>query len=243
MKIANRAEAWLAAQGFGPDDAIEEEDDTQATLHAAAVAGHSAFEPRRASRTQRLGGREVQLPALCAACDGYTLHAAVSIGAKDRPALERLCRYVLRPPLAKGRLVALEDGRVALRLRRPWSDGTTEKVFTREQLVERLASMVPPRQANQVLYHGVLAARSSLRSAVVPSRPRRRQAVRLVRPGRRSRRSRWEPWAELLRRVFGVDALKCPGCGGRLHLRAVVVGPPATTKILRDLARGAAGPP
>jgi len=103
--------------------------------------------------------------------------------------------------------------------------------------------LLPPRQANQVLYHGVLAARSSLRSAVVPSRPRRRQAVRLVRPGRRSRRSRWEPWAELLRRVFGVDALKCPGCGGRLRLRAVVVGPPATTKILRDLARGAAGPP
>jgi len=91
VKIANRAEAWLAAQGFGPDNAIEEEDDTQATLHAAAVAGHSAFEGRRASRTQRLGGREVQLPALCAACDGYTLHAAVSIGAKDRPALEIPC--------------------------------------------------------------------------------------------------------------------------------------------------------
>jgi hypothetical protein len=45
-----------------------------------------------------------------------------------------------------------------------------------------------------------------------------------------------------LRRVFGVDAYRCTGCGGRLALRTVVVHPPATTKILRDLER-AQGPP
>jgi len=49
-------------------------------------------------------------------------------------------------------------------------------------------------------------------------------------------------WSELLRRVFGVDAYRCPGCGGRLALRTLVVNPPATTKILRALER-AQGPP
>jgi hypothetical protein len=85
--------------------------------------------------------------------------------------IERIAtRCEARPPLAKSRLVALENGRVALVLRRPWSDGTTEKVFTRGELVERLAALVPPRQSNQVLYHGVFAARSKLRALVVPRR-------------------------------------------------------------------------
>jgi hypothetical protein len=42
--------------------------------------------------------------------------------------IERIAtRCEARPPLAKSRLVALENGRVALVLRRPWSDGTTER--------------------------------------------------------------------------------------------------------------------
>ena len=38
----------------------------------------------------------------------------VSFAASDRGGLERLCRYVLRPPLALGRLERLPDGRVFL---------------------------------------------------------------------------------------------------------------------------------
>jgi hypothetical protein len=140
--------------------------------------------------------------------------------------------------------VGMEDGRIALVLRRPWSDGTLEKVFTGEQLVERLAALVPPRQSNQVLYHGVVAPRPKLRSLLVPRRPPRAKTKRLVRRERRAkRRGRWEPWAELLRRVFGGDGFRCPHCSGLLRLRTVVVGPPATTAILRDLALGSAVPP
>jgi hypothetical protein len=97
---------------------------------------------------------------------------------------------------------------------------------------------VPPRQSNQVLYHGVFAARSKLRALVVPRRGPRPKVKRLVRRERRARRrGRWEPWAELLRRVFGGDGYRCPHCAGLLRLRTVVVGPPATTTILGHLAR------
>jgi hypothetical protein len=41
--------------------------------------------------------------------------------------------------------------------------------------------------------------------------------------------------------VFGVNAFACPGCGGALTLRCVVVNPPATRRILDGLRR-ATGP-
>jgi hypothetical protein len=55
-------------------------------------------------RTQVLGGLEHALPARTASCDGYNLNAGTYVPAKDRGGLERLARYVLRPPLAKARL-------------------------------------------------------------------------------------------------------------------------------------------
>jgi len=92
----------------------------------------------------------------------------VVIGARDRKGLERLCRYVARPPLAKPRLEERPEGGVRIQFKRPWSDGTEGIDLSRVELVERLAALVPPPRANTVLYHGVLAARSALRERVRP---------------------------------------------------------------------------
>jgi len=35
-----------------------------------------------------------------------------------------LCRYILRPPIAQEALELTPEGKILLRLRRPWSDGT-----------------------------------------------------------------------------------------------------------------------
>ena len=43
------------------------------------------------------------------------------------------------------------------------------------------------------------------------------------------------PWAELLRRVFRVDVLRCTGCGGRRKLVAEVTDPLAARRILEHL--------
>ena len=48
--------------------------------------------------------------------------------------------------------------------------------------------------------------------------------------------------SDLLERVFPVDGYACPGCGGPLTLRCVVVNPPAPRRILDGLRR-ATGPP
>ena len=135
-----------------------------------------------------------------------------------------------------------------------WSDGTTAVEFSPLELTERLAALVPPFRANQVLYAGVLAGNAAWRPEVVPKVPsstdaerEARASLRLVkRDGKRGRGKLPDDaplgWAELLKRVFGVDGWECPDCGRRLRLRTVVEGAPAAVTISRSLLR-ARGPP
>ena len=76
-------------------------------------------------RVQRFAGREFQLPKRCASVGGYNLHGGVQVSAKNRKGLEKLCRYIARPPLAKSRLLEDRDGEYRILLKTPWSDGTS----------------------------------------------------------------------------------------------------------------------
>lgn len=88
---------------------------------------------RPTGRFRRLTARGKSQPKITgprqAHLDGFDLHANVWVGATDRAGLERLCRYVLRPPFAQERLRRRADGRVGLELTRAWHDGTRKLVF------------------------------------------------------------------------------------------------------------------
>ena len=89
------------------------DDDAQAVIQQASLLGQAVLGDRagkRARRAQVLGGKELALPPRCASFAGYSLHAGVGFKASDRAGLERLCRYILRPPLAKDRLQRHDDG-------------------------------------------------------------------------------------------------------------------------------------
>ena len=97
--------------------------------------------------------------------------------------------------------------------------------------------LVPPAQKNGISYHGVLAPRHRLRTAVIPEPPVASDPRPALTKAPTRRRSRWHPWADLLWRVFEVDGLACP-CGRRLVLHAIVQ-PPATLGVLDSLRRSA----
>ena len=62
---------------------------------------------------------------LCAEADGFNLHAGVCVGAHERDRLERLCRYLARPPIPDERLEQLDEDTIAIRFKRPRRDGVT----------------------------------------------------------------------------------------------------------------------
>jgi hypothetical protein len=49
-------------------------------------------------------------------------------------------------------------------------------------------------------------------------------------------------WSALMHRAFGIDALACPQCGGRLRLIATLHDPAVIRKILEHLGRAPSGP-
>jgi len=145
------------------------------------------------------------------------------------------------------RLAEAADGRVVLRLRHPWTDGTTHVAFEPTALLQRLAVLVPRPRINLLLYHGVLAAHAAWRAEVIPQSP----------PGAASptgcARSDHAPsppagpagrrWADLMRRAFEVDVLACPRCGGRLRLIALLEAGLVTARILRHVGLPSDVPP
>ena len=163
---------------------------------------------------------------------GFDLDAHVVVSAGARTELERLVRYILRPPLKETRLTLNADG-VVLELKTPWRDGTTHIRMSRERFLDRLVALVPPPAANTLLYGGILGANARLRP----------QAVSYQRPGvvatKRPKTSttpslkRNTAWAELMRHSFGLDVLACPHCGGRMRHVATLLSAVSIRAILK----------
>jgi hypothetical protein len=233
--IVPRVLDWLARHGDGEEDAADQWVETTpvlAGLAAAPVQGVAALGAAAGQRAQRFGriaaaSGASPLAACQARQDGFDLHAALRVRAGRRERLERVCRYVLRPPVAQDRVTVTSEGQVRLALRHAWSDGTTHLGFDPVAFLERLAVLVPRPRVNLILYHGVLAPRAVGRSAIVP---RTRSPVD---EGHARAGNGWR-WAALMRRAFGFDVLAC-GCDGRLRLIALVEPGAVCARILRHL--------
>jgi hypothetical protein len=123
----------VAKRAAEDEDALARDEPLLAVLAAASLRARSASGPNAGERWRRLGDRvepatwnggpeaSPRIPQY----GGLSLHAAVAVPACDRRRLERLCRYVARPPLANNRLEEHPDGSLALRLKTRWRDGTT----------------------------------------------------------------------------------------------------------------------
>jgi hypothetical protein len=139
---------------------FEESAQLWCALAAASVEGIAATGPRRGRYLVRLPGARADVDAfvtgrLCADVAGFNLQAATRIAANYRAGLERMARYLARPPIATDRLSRLDDGRLELQLKRPWRDGTTAFVLTPHELIERLVALVPRPRAHLTRYFGV----------------------------------------------------------------------------------------
>ncbi|WP_408022443.1 transposase [Sorangium sp. Soce836] len=149
---------------------VEEDDEREAALCASAISGR---EPP--AGPQWLRGLSSYCPSalaydkpLCAALDGFTLHAATCAGARHAAAREALLRYVLRPPIANERVEPQQDGLVRLSRRRAFADGTVAVDMDPLSLLCRLAASVPPPRFHTVKYAGVLASASPWRKRIGP---------------------------------------------------------------------------
>jgi hypothetical protein len=303
---ARRLQRIVAKRAAEDEDALARDEPLLAVLAAASLRARSASGPNAGERWRRLGDRvepatgndDPEASRRIPQHGGLSLHAAVAVPARDRRRLERLCRYVARPPLANERLEEHPDGRLALRLKTRWRDGTSHILMERSELIDRLVPLIPPPRAHQLRYHGILAPCASRRDRVVPAsvaafavagRGPGSAAVPSIEPsasavlrgaqttpggasiGIENADARTKPrlaapagaapevdphslppnrvtrrryrWAELLQRVFEIDALRCPRCDSTLRLIAAIEDPAVARRILECLKLPARAPP
>jgi Putative transposase/Transposase zinc-binding domain len=149
--VASRILSLIERRGLKEGaDALSQNDPGLAALYAAAVQSRIAAGPNAGNRVGTFGGDHIDGDSLeslasprCATISGFSVHANVSIGARDRQRLERLVRYCARPALATERLSKLSNGKLAYRWKHPWRNGTTDVVFEPQDLIAKLAALVP----------------------------------------------------------------------------------------------------
>ena len=232
VAILDRIVRRTAKALVGYDD-LASEDDALAALQATEVDRRLRFpDPFRNQRHT-------------ASLDGFSLHAGVRIHEHDREGLERLCRYAVRPPFALQRLSQGEDGQLVYRMKRP-RGGSLFLLLEPGELLARLATLVPPPRIHSVRYHGIFAPNSKARARVVPGSadapepmPSPPSSKPKANTGTRSYRV---PWADLLKKVFAVDVLACPDCGGRLQIIAFIADDTVARRILLHLRLDSRGP-
>jgi hypothetical protein len=219
------------------DESLGEKDPLLAKLLAAATAGAPPAGWANKRKPVRIvldpDDRPVAKGKLCAQNRGFNLHAATKVAANDKQGRVTLCKYMLRPPLANDRLKILADGNVKLELKKPWSDGTSSVELAPLALTARLAALVPPPKRHLVRYFGVLSSHAASRSEVVPAPPAQPPPAPPA-PAEKDKpagKSRYIPWAELLRRTFGFEIV-CSKCHSQLRLIALIKTEDIAKKIL-----------
>ena len=252
----------LRRRGFLDDEAAligecEDACSELATHQAAAVQGLIPFGQRAGQRATLFGeDPEVVSPRLgkklCADHEGYSLHSGdvrrravrVGTGTGSRERLERLARYVTRPPFAQDRLSVTRDGSIVYRFRKPWRNGKLAVVMDPMTFLSRLAAQVPPPRSHVLSYFGVLSAGASRRDEIVPGSARDDEegqhqcpaATGALADDNKVKRQHPERmlWSELVQRVFLSEILRCP-CGGQRTVVAMIFKPSSIARILRHL--------
>ena len=112
-----------------------------------------------------------------------------------------------------------------LKLKTAWRDGTTHRVVSSLEYMQRLAALVPRPRLHLIRFHGVLAPNATLRARVMPQEAE--ASAQEAKPaeceaGFAHHRPVRLSWDKLLERVFEVDMEHCPNRGGELKIIAAI---------------------
>jgi hypothetical protein len=175
---------------------------------------------------------------------GFSVHTTVTVPSDDRDGLERLARYLLRAPVSLERLRVDEDAQAIAytgRRRAGHEPQMTSAPLDPHDFLARVLMHIPEPRRHVIRYYGAY-------SSVVRAR-RARQAAATVGAGAAAApasvgqetaslewRAARRRWALLIRRIYEVDPLVCPRCGGPMRIIAFITEPKVIGKILKHLA-------
>ena len=227
-------------------DPLADEEPVLAVLTAASVRGLTATGARAGQRLRRVlkdAATGVRTAPLCFASRGFWLPAATPIAGPDRRGLERLCRYVARPPWRGGVCAFSMPTLFPSRSKRRGRMGPALSCCLRWNCW-RSGRLWFPRPGF-ISYATTGSWRPGPGPASASCRPSRLPSRRRAADGSASAAScgHRRRWATLLARVFSSDLSECAACGGRLRILAARTDPASIRTYLEGVGLPARAPP
>ena len=177
---------------------------------------------------------------------GFSVHTSVTVPPGDADGLERLARYLLRPPVSLERLHLDEQARTIAYARRPGHGSLLPPSAAPrdpDEFLARIIMHIPEPRLHVIRSYGAYSsvvrarqrrAREAATAGVTsPHAAQTARAAPAPDPDMRTLRHRW---AELIRRIYEVDPLACPRCGGPMRIIAFITQPKVIHTILAHLA-------
>ena len=241
--IAQRVGRYLERQGlmerdtgniFLSQEAVDASDeDPTNQLLGSSITYRIAVGPQQGRKVYRLQtlpdiGSDNLSKTVVGEVSGFSLHAGVATRVNERAKLERLCRYITRPPVSTKRLSMTRNGRVRYELKTPWRNGTTHVIFEPLDFISRLVSLVPKPRVNLTRFHGVFAPNSKYRARVTPAKRGKGRKTGVANDNAEqtpAERHAAMTWAQRLKRVFDIDIETCSECGGDVKIIASIEDP------------------
>jgi ribosomal protein S27E len=157
---------------------------------------------------------------------GFNVHSQVR--AQTTSEAERVGKYMIRPVLSLKRLFFDETaGRVRYQYCR---HGSQEESLDYLEFIARVTSHIPDKGQVMIRYYGLYsnAHRGKMRKAGAdPLHPPIIEDDTAYVPSK--------GWAEMIRKVYEIDPLLCPSCGGQMKIISFIEDPKAIDRIIRHL--------
>jgi transposase len=163
---------------------------------------------------------------------GFSVYGEQVVMPNEPDRLERLARYLTRPPLPVASVSQHHDGRVCVKTPPDPNTGATDLLLDPIDWVHRVCSQIPDPRLHLTRFYGAYA--NKVRRLRLPARdnpapvPAEDEDTDFV-------KARKASWARLIRRLYEVDPLLCPRCGTLMEILAVITDPPVIDRILRHL--------
>jgi hypothetical protein len=186
---------------------------------------------------------EVSLSILEQEHSGFSVWIGDTIAPEDEERIKFLSRYIERAPISLKKL-SLEGGMVRVHSS---NDAVPDSVVSPLEFLAMLSLQIPNRSESLVRYYGTLSYR--YRGERLKQEQAERQgtdndaqqycSVTDFEPKKKSSAT----WAMCIRKIYEVDALECPRCGGRMSFKAAIIDETEVERIAKHLGYKEYHPP
>ncbi len=165
---------------------------------------------------------------------GFSVFAGEPLSPQDPEQLERVARYITRPPLAADS-IRRHDGLLKITTPPNPRTGSTVRLFDPLDWIHAVTAHIPDRGRHYVRYYGAFANR-----ARSPKAFSQQQTAPAAGPGASADTAsefvqrRRASWARLIKKIFEVDPLLC-SCGAEMKIVSFITDARLVDRILRHL--------